>query len=228
MTRGRALTLTPREWYTLLGPTPTDSFAHLLKAAVEIPAILENAESSAEKRSADWQTAQYTDVLIRKFYELEEWRAQKASPYWVVPSTLKNPADEKYNDKLFPFALRFHSVAVAVEWIFCSTIMLRTLDAALALGCVGPSSPKNGLLVCDSALQKNAEKLARLLCQCFEYCFTLNNGTFGAQATCTAQWAVQTYFDRHGHAREIEWCKNISAMGESVHCRIKMMAVGIN
>lgn len=165
-------------------------------------------------------------MLIRKFYELEEWRAQKASPYWVVPSTLGNPADENYGDKLFPFALKFHSIGTAVEWIFCSTIMLRTLDAAWTAGSVGPSSPRNGLMVCDTALQREADKLARLLCQCFEYCFTLNNGTLGAQATCSAQWAVQAYFDRHGRTREMEWCKNINAMGAATHSRLTLMAVG--
>lgn len=224
MTHGRALALAPGEWYALLGPAPTESLAHLLKVAVEIPAILEKAESLVEKRYPESLTA--TDLLIRKFYELKEWRAQKASPYWVVPSTLENPADEKYNDKLFPFALKFHSIATAVEWIFCSTIMLRTVDAALTAGSVGLSSPNNGLLVCDLALQGKADKLARLLCQCFEYCFTLNNGTLGAQATCSAQWAVQTYFDHHGRTREIEWCKNISAMGAATHSRLKLMAVG--
>lgn len=220
MAHARALALTGDEWSTLLGPTTADSFAYLLKTAIEVPALLEEAKSFRERGHGDSQTMELTRALLRKFHILEAWRAQKNSAYWAVPSVLENPADDEYEDKLFPFVLKFHSLTLAVEWILASTIMLQILDAILRLEELRrPLSPKD-------ALQVEADKIARLLCQCFEYCYAIENGTLGAQVTSATQWAVRSYFEHRGRGREIEWCENISGMRGASYCRLEMMAVG--
>lgn len=224
----RSLTLTPEEWHTLLGPATSGSYTDLLKSAVEIPALLERAKLLEKQGYYDSTTTEFTARLLRKFSKLEEWRAHQGSIYWVVTSSLENPADDKYGDKLFPFALRFHSFAVAAGWILCSTLMLQVLDAVLFLEGLQPLSATDESARCTVGLQKDADKLARILCQCLEYCYAPENGTFGAQATIGQQCAVLNYFKRRNLLREVEWCENVHAMKGTSHCRVDLMAVGMS
>lgn len=228
LTHGRSLTLGHEEWSVLFGQVKSESFTYFLKLSVELPYLLEKADALLQRGYGDETTAHYSDVLMRKYYELEAWRAQKPVPYWVVPSILENPADDDHGDKLFPFALRFQHISLAVQWIFCSSLMLQALDAGLALQALKGSSPETALPhVRVIMLQNEAEKLARILCQCFEYCYSPENGTFGVQATCVTKWAVQKYFEQHGRLREFKWCENIDGMRGASQCRFELMAVGL-
>lgn len=222
----RALALAPEQWRVLLGPATADSWNHLLKIAVEVPALLEATESAVKRGYHDNMTTQHKDVLVRKFHELDCWRAQKPVPYWVVPARLENPADDNYDDKLFPFALHFCSITAAVQWMFCSGLMLQCLDAALNLDTLGTTANAPALADSTLSLKEIADKLARQLCQCFEYCHSPDNGTFAAQATYSAQVAVQSYFRHHGHPREIEWSKGIGAMRGALNFRFELMVLG--
>lgn len=193
----------------LLGPAVPESWNHLLKTAVEVPYLLEKAELLIEKGDRGLMASQHKDVLLYWLHELERWRSQKPS-YWVVPARLENPADISYNDKLFPFALHFRSIAHAMEWMFCSALMLQILDAALRLERLGTSMPSDALTDGSLEIRDDGDKLARLLCQCFEYCSGPENGTFAAQAAYSTQLAVQSYFRHRGLVRELAWSKAIS------------------
>ncbi len=228
LTHRRALTLAPEEWYQLLGPTPADSLAQVLKVAIDVPAILEQAEQLIKQTYIDSLANHYMTILIHKFNEVQKWRAQTTSPYWVVPSVLDNPADDDYDGKLFPFALQFSSVKKSIEWIFSSTIMLQTLDTALNLADLCPASRRSPAMRSVLARQNDADKLARILCQCFEYCYTPENGTFAAQATCSTRWVVRRYFQRRGQEREVQWCSSIGAMRGSSCFRLELMTIGID
>lgn len=225
----RSLLLTPEEWHTLLGPSTAGSYRDLLKRAVNIPSLLERAKF-LENQAGDYNSvvSDITNQLLCRFSELAEWRALQGTIYWVVPSTLENPADEKYEDKLFPFALKFNSFTVAAGWILCSTLMLHSLDAVLVLERLASLPLADNSARCISALQEDADKLARILCQCLEYCYDTENGIFGAQVTFGQQYVLRNYFKRRNRLREIEWCDNINAMrGDSSHCQVQMMAVGM-
>lgn len=221
----RALTLAPDEWRVLLGPATPESWNHLLKTVVEVPYLLEKAEFLLEKDSGGLLAKEHKDVLLCRFHELDWWRSQKPS-YWVVPARLENPVDVKYDDKLFPFALQFRSSANAVEWMFCSAIMLQILDAAIRLERLGALTPSDTLADGSLVLRNDADKLARLLCQCFEYCCGPGNGTFAAQAAYSTQLAVQSYFQRRGLVRELEWSKAISDGNGALRFGIGLRVLG--
>ena len=198
----------------------------------------------------------YSTLLVQKYQKLDSWRRLRQRTtvfegplYWSVPSKLDNPADEGYADKLFPFALMFSSMGSAIAWVFCSTVMLHILDAALRLdewdttapSCSISKSPSPRALnpsletLYENALgdnassptQADADMLARMLCQSIEFCYRTENGTFGPQSTCSTQWALRRYFGGRGLVRELEWCraiKDIKRPGSK--CGIDLMQFG--
>lgn len=187
-----------------------------------VPFLLEKAKSLSQQGCQDSQTAQHIGTLVRKCHEVAAWRSQRDSPYWVALSKLENPADDKYVDKLFPFALKFHSTFVAVEWVFSSAVMLQLMDAALALmaaSCM--ASPEYEL-----QMQREADRLARLLCQSFEFFYTLESETFASQAICTPQLAVRQYFRRRQLSRELEWCESLGAARKRAQYKLELMIFG--
>ena len=234
MTHCQSLSLAPEKWRELIGHTPyAESFPQLMKIAVEVPSVLQEADRLISRAYGDTLSSQHCHAVLRKFHELSDWRQlnqEKASGslYWVVPSLMENPADDRYADKLFPFALRFASIDRAITWLFCSTLMLVTLEAAIRLTQLqdAPNWVADTNL-CAGSLQMDADKLARVLCQSLEYCCNTENGTFGPQATCSTQWTLLNYFRRRGLVRELHWCENIKNMkGPSLRCGIDLMAFG--
>lgn len=222
LAHAQALTLPPEEWYALLGPAKFETWTHLFSTINIVPLLLEQAKSLSQRGCQDSVTAQHITTLVRKCREVDSWRSQRASPYWVVLSKLENAADDKYDDKLFPFALKFHSTFVAVEWIFSSAVMLQLMDAALALMAVScMASPEYELQV-----RSDADQVARLLCQSFEFCYTLESEIFASQAICTPQLAVRQYFRRRQLWRELEWCESLGAAKKRSQGKLELMVFG--
>lgn len=171
------------------------------------------------------------------------------APYWAVPSTLHNPADDKYGNRLFPFSLEFDSIHSAVvfvlSWgiltsIFSSMVQLYTflnandestapLEEILRLRNSSPASDQSNTpdLVWPSlpAMAAETEKLARHLCQSIEYMYRADMGIFGPQSTTFAQWIIRKFFREHeGYQRELAWVMQIKNMKGAGHlCGLQLM-----
>lgn len=233
MVQKRPLILEPHVWrQQIRPPSNPSSFGGLLDLAIDIPSIISNAYELLQSNSSSMRVLSYVEPLVQKFRELDHWRnsyskeiwsQSEALVYWSVPAQACNPADKDHEEKLFPFALIFSSIASASAWIFASSIMLDILDTILLLH----SRNHNDSTVLQyenetlnsgitpsilDALLKNANRLSRLLCQSIEFCYRIENGTFGPQITCYAQATLLSYFAHHGHRRELDWCKAIPQM----------------
>ncbi|UNI25005.1 hypothetical protein JDV02_010715 [Purpureocillium takamizusanense] len=238
-----SLSLAPQRWRELIGPAQSSaSFPRLLDIVAEVPAIMEETHQllSGGLPQGDFRAHDYSEMLLQNFHKLHDWRqcyqnkVESGSFSYPVLSRLVNPADDAYPDKLFPFSLKFRSITDAVTWVFCSTIMLQILEAVSRLDML--DAKRSHLSLSDAAVQGSivlasiesyADDLARKLCQSLEYCFGIENGTFGPQGTCSTQWALQDYFRHRGLRRECEWCENIKDMkGPASRCGIDLMRLG--
>ncbi|KAK6716858.1 hypothetical protein SNK05_000058 [Fusarium graminearum] len=233
MVQKRPLILEPHVWrQQIRPPSNPSSFGGLLDLAIDIPSIISNAYELLQSSSSSMRVLSYVEPLIQKFRELDDWRNSYSKEiwiqsevlvYWSVPAQASNPADKDHEEKLFPFALIFSSIASASAWIFASSIMLDILDTILLLHSTNHND-KTTLQYEDEtlnsditpsmldALLKDANRLSRLLCQSIEFCYRIENGTFGPQITCYAQATLLSYFAHHGHRRELDWCKAIPQM----------------
>ncbi|KAF5723275.1 hypothetical protein FMUND_2020 [Fusarium mundagurra] len=227
----KPLNLEPNLWRKHIGPwAAPESFGALLDMTIDIPSVMAEAYAFASSDEADSEKLlRYVDLLTEKFYLLENWRAlvhrniaaRNQTPlFWSVPSRASNPADDGYPDKLFPFALIFSSVEAASPWILGTSIMLDILETILLLrrrlgsleASSSPSESLDGYKEKGLPTQADADHLARMLCQCVEYCYRSENGTFGPQITCNAQATLLGYFAGRGMKRELEWCRGIKYM----------------
>ncbi|KAH7250875.1 hypothetical protein BKA59DRAFT_471370 [Fusarium tricinctum] len=227
MLQKRPLILEPHIWRQHITPTAVVSFGGLLDLAIDVPSIMAEAYDLSHTEYSFEQSLPYINLLMKKFYNIDSWRAlqnkttweQSQTPvYWSVPAKASNPTDSYYTDKLFPFALIFESIESASSWIFGSTMMLDILDTVLLLRPNATLPRLNGslddsiILSVPDTVQSDADKIARLLCQAIEYCYRTENGTFGPQITCYAQATLRTYFAHRGLHRELDWCRAISDM----------------
>ncbi|QPC65699.1 hypothetical protein HYE67_007930 [Fusarium culmorum] len=233
MVQKRPLILEPHVWrQQIRPPSNPSSFGGLLDLAIDIPSIISNAYELLQSSSSSMRVLSYVEPLIQKFRELIHWRnsyskeiwiQSEALVYWSVPAQASNPADKDHEEKLFPFALIFSSIASASAWIFASSIMLDILDTILLLHSTNHND--NTVLEYEDerlnsgitpsmldALLMDANRLSRLLCQSIEFCYRIENGTFGPQITCYAQATLLSYFKHHGHRRELDWCEAIPQM----------------
>ncbi|KAG8355342.1 hypothetical protein FVEN_g6774 [Fusarium venenatum] len=228
MVQKRPLILEPDIWRQQTKPhsSPT-SFGGLLDLAVDIPSIMASVHTVSRINLLP-----QVNQLVQKYQELEHWRnnynkhnwdSSQTLVYWSVPAQASNPTDDDHTEKLFPFALIFSSIANASVWIFTSTIMLDILDTILLL--CSENQDDNTLLPYEDetlgsimspnlldTLRVDADKLSRLLCQSIEFCYRIENGTFGPQITCYAQATLLSYFANRGLRRELDWCKAILRM----------------
>ncbi|KAH0525786.1 hypothetical protein TsFJ059_009203 [Trichoderma semiorbis] len=235
----RSLGLEPDRWRRLIGPSGADdSFVRMMHIVVDVPSMLQEAHAILSSGNNPLAASQHSARLAQKFEELDTWRQlrqRRVAPdllYWTVMSRMDNPADEGYADKLFPFALMFSSMGSAIQWIFCSTVMLHVVEAALLLEALEFTTPnRTGTISSPPAdsisMLAEADGLARMLCQSIEFCYRNDNGLFGPQATCSTQWTLRRYFRRRGLVRELEWCQRIKDVkGSASRCGIDLMQFG--
>lgn len=232
------LILEPNVWRQHIGlPRSLESFGGLLDIIIDIPSVMAGAHALILRREKDFkQSLQYVSLLHQKVRGLDHWRnlhhhgtiAYDQVPlYWSVLSRARNPADDAYMDKLFPFALMFSSVESACAWILCSTTMLDVLDTISLLhlsNVANNKTPQSFTYILKNKIPErhasslsftgmpDADKLARMLCQSIEFSYRSENGTFGPQMTCYTQSVLLRYFSRRGLDRELEWCMSIKEM----------------
>ena len=213
-----------------------DAFHELVDIAYEVPILLEESDTLIargkvlpDEKKAELFNASL-DVLEKLYDRHQKYKQEKDMPlYCAVPTKLENPADEPYRSKLFPFALQFDSLETASLVVFWRSVVLQVLcsmidlcrhfyDPILISASSQPdhfaaSKPVlNSRFPTASSLKNEADRLARYLCQSFEYCHRIENGTVGPQMTCYAQWILKSYFERFHYERELAWCLNIKNM----------------
>jgi hypothetical protein len=241
--------LEPSVWRQLLTvDSSVDSLEGLVNIISEVPLLLEDTDQAIASGVASLQLFQALMKVYQKFSSWQQsYRSRSVGPmYWAVPARLHNPSDEAFANKLFPFALEFASLNMAIQCSFSSAVMLQVLTAALLLlgndntsytSIVQQTKGGNTLKLEKSStgelswsllsIQREADRLARFLCQTLEYCFRYEMGTLGAQTTCHPQWALKNYFRQIGLQRELEWCKNITYMhGNSLRSGLTLMLFG--
>jgi hypothetical protein len=221
-----------------------DSAAASLEALVDlisqVPVLMEETDRVV---ASEVPSPKLLQILLEVYQKFTRWqqsyRLKSAGPmYWAVPSRLHNPSDDAFANRLFPFTLEFSSLNAAIHISFSSAVMLQIITAALLLlekdsasykGIIGQDSPCSpdhespklespnieATLWSVCSLQREADRLARFLCQTIEYSFRYEMGTIGAQTTCHPQWALRSYFRYAGFQREFEWCKNIKNMHDT-------------
>lgn len=226
-----------------------DSLSELIDVAWEVPAVLEESDIlMASGITIPEQLRTYNfrpslDVIEKLQDSQQRYRDElKRPPYWAMPSTADNPADEVYNSKLFPFALHFHSIETATYLILYWAIILQVHCNILGLylhffgdtifsPAINLSDSENltkpllnSRVATLTSIKEEADKLARYLCQSIEYCYRIENGTIGPQLTCYAQWILKLYFRQFHYERELVWCLNIKNMrGPGFHSGIELM-----
>jgi hypothetical protein len=216
-----------------------DSFHELIDIACEVPVLLEESDmliSSRNTTPEHWRINLFkaSFAVLEKLYDRnQKYGAKSGRPlYWALPSGVDNPADDPYTSKLFPFALQFESLETASQVVLWWAIVLQVLcsmidlyhhffgsstlssafDESRSENLTGPEPLMNSRFPTMSSVKEEADKLARCLCQSIEYCYKIENGTIGPQATTYAQWVLKSYFRKFYSERELVWCLNIKNM----------------
>ena len=218
--------LDTRTWRHLMShDSAPEQYETLIDLASEAPLLLEKSDAAITSSTPNLSLL---PGLLTVFHHLCAWQhAYKlsiAKPlYWAIPSRVHNPCDDTHGSRLFPFALEFSSLDSAIPFIFSSAVMLQILSAALLLAEQQSMSSRQQETPPSSSdddtphwsgldIKREADRLARFLCQSMEYCFRHEMGTLGAQATCLPLWATASYFRQVGMKRELEWCRQIKDM----------------
>jgi hypothetical protein len=250
LTKGQSLGIEPNLWRQLL---PVDeevqSLETLMDVVVEVPRLLEKSD---ELIRSGLKAEEHFQDLLTAFKKVQTWqqwcKSSSDKPlYWAVPSRSTNPADDGYGTQLFPFALEYGCLNIAMLFIFSSAVMLQILSAALSLD----ATPVNkhlqtppyhefqdeaaGIpgdfreLWSSTHIRGEADKVARFMCQSTEFCFRQEMGTVGTQAMCHPLFAMGDYYHQTGQTRELHWCQNIRNMrGAGLRTGLRMMMFGDN
>lgn len=218
------------------GKSNPDRLDQLMDIVCELPRKLDLATKvSFGGQSGDSEATAAVIALWSILRDIYDWQmslyaASRTPLYTAVPSKLINPSDDIHDMKLFPFSLEFLSLEAATDfmmsWAFQLHIhiILQSLIEEMGEAVIVPSQfvdLHNSL----SSVQREAEKLARLICQSIEYCHRIKMGTFGPQIMIYPQWVMRQFFARCGSERELQWCDNIRDMsGVGTRCGIKLMS----
>ena len=216
-----------------------DSFHELIDAVSEVPVLLEQFDVLITSRDIIpihlWTNIFNSSlaVLEKLYNHNKKFIAENELPlYWAAPSIAHNPADDAYENKLFPFAIQFKSLEIASQLLFWWAIVVQALCSMIDLyeqfygssavpssfetptveDGTGPEPLLNSRFPTISSVKEEAEKLARYICQSIEYCYKMENGTMGPQITAYAQWVVGSCFRKFQYKRELAWCLNIKDM----------------
>lgn len=240
LTRRERGPLSRAQWSKLMpGSSSTELFDQLMNIACELPGTLEEAAElfvvqetdSCEEDKSKTVIVELWNVLKEIYDSQARLHANSPEPlYTAVPSKFTNPADERYETKLFPFALTFRSLEILSYFVVSWAMQLQILATLLQLkheGVILEAMPPDFHNLHDSfgGIRGEAERLGRYLCQSVEYCHRTEMGTAGPQTMLYSKWVMRYFLTRFGTEREVEWCQRIGCMdGMDATCGIKMMA----
>jgi hypothetical protein len=99
---------------------------------------LKHAASLVDSSAHRLRAVDLAKDLINMGQKLHCWmRALRQSMgrplHWAVPATAHNPSDDAYSERLFPFALEFESLDIAMPVVLASGVILQILGALLHL-----------------------------------------------------------------------------------------------
>jgi hypothetical protein len=210
----------------------------------DVPLLLEKSDEMIRSKSEDPEHCRSLLTSCQKIVNWQQWcKLGSASPlYWAVPTRAQNPSDDGFATQLFPFALEYECLHVAMLFVFSSAVMLQLLSAALMLHQQRDGLPEDNISQQSSPhaldethlkaqentyfmsqfvgpetwslsqIRSEADRTARFLCQSTEYCFRRDMGTVGTQAMCHPQYILRSYFRQVGLVRELDWWRNIKNM----------------
>jgi hypothetical protein len=227
------------------------SFDELISLVSELPQILEEVEIilASDQATTPSTASNLLQSLIRFYGELVRWKELFNSRldhkgYWAVPAKLHNPSDERYSDKLYPFALEFVSLDISMLFTFGAGVMLQVLTTILQIDkhvhyfesqATAQHRTIDSLSLneftrkfeSETSIREEANNVARLVCLSVEYCLRKDMGTLGPQCLCHAQWVSRRYFYQSRLNRELDWCLNIKNLsGPDSRCGIDIMLLG--
>ena len=246
LSRRRAGILSRCQWHDLMPEYDhTNSLDGLMDLVCQLPCAL----ALYDRESEDFATADNpaTTPLLGILAQLYEWQAalrnQECPLYTVVPAQLRNPSDDAYATRLFPFAIVFRSLQVgtycvlswAIQLLIYTSLLKEDSNSekklrSLAFASIEDHEKQSALLDAFTALpsetiKAEADRIARLVCQVVEYCNRMEMGIFGPQVMLFTRWAMRSYFRQVSAERELSWCLNIPRMyGLPTRCGIRLMS----
>jgi hypothetical protein len=257
LAKGSRLVLDPDTWRQVMCASDMGfTLESLMDIVSEVPILIEKSNETIKFGTPN---GEHLLSLLNVVREIGAWQqAHKLSfiepPYWAIPSQLHNPSDDGFASPLFPFALEYKALNVAMLFMFGSGVMLQVLTAAARMMEIFEAHGKLVAQCCEAPIdqdpgnenentvfqfrddatsyslpyvKRKADNLARFICQSIEYCCRQETGTVGAQASCHPQYTLRNYFERAGLQRELEWCKNIKNMaGPGLRRGLDMMMFG--
>jgi hypothetical protein len=259
LTQGKGLGIDEGTWRRLI---PVDdavkSLETLMDVITDVPLLLEKSDEIIKSGTEDLEHCRNLLAAFQKIVTWQQWcKLSSTKPlYWAVPTRSHNPSEDGLATQLFPFALEYECLNVAMLFIFSSAVMLQVLSAALLLQRAGglPEGDINQQFtsrISDdlqvdangnihlvsqlvdahawsiSRIRSEGDKIARFLCQSTEYCFRREMGTVGTQAMCHPQYTLRNYLRQVGLVRELDWCINIRNMkGPDLGRGLVMMMFG--
>jgi hypothetical protein len=209
----------------------------------EVPALLEETETLQKNSKTDFSLADAND-LLRKYDSVLQriliWEEGLRKPmdtplYWATSSSLSHPAESPTSEKLFPLVLEFRSLNVAILVIFTRSVTLQIYSDVLSIHSLIESNSSHAQRSPQSThspskdksfYKTEADRLARFICQSFEYFHRVDMAMLGPQGTTFSKWLVKKYFRENlGHERELTWCLEFKNMkGPGFRCDVEMMA----
>ena len=223
----------------------TDSLDNLMDLVGELPHALALYEHQINEPLVEGEHPAII-TMVRTLAELYDWQTalrENESPlYTVGPAQLKNPSDDAYTSRLFPFALNFRCLQVGLYCVVSWAMQLQIYTSLLRCPGNESKSIRSLAFVCavehsedellgsltslpSETIKAEADRIVRLICQCIEYCNRLEMGIFGPQTMLFTQWTMRSYFRQLGAERELSWCLNIPNMrGAPTRCGIRLMA----
>ena len=210
----------------------------------------------------DYEMASIVKELIDVVNQTHVWQRQTRTrlgrsgmPYTAVISQANNPADDKYQTILFPFALEFECMDSAITvsftwsmqlqifnkiinihyWMNNNTADLSSLhdifaEQDLQTMFAGESHYIRPDKIPISIIKAEADRLSRLLCQFIGYCHRTEMGTLGPQCCRYPKWVLRQFFRQNvGYERELEWVLHAKYItGPGFYDELDLMEFGDN
>lgn len=161
------------------------------------------------------------DASLQEFYSALE-KLGEGPVYWSMPSTLELLPEEVNAEKLYPIVFHYRSIGAAFStmlfWmnqLLCWRTMMEIYGRVMKSGYILVKSDDPSIPPIPYAAQlrplehrRDIIRLAKQICQSFEYCIHDDKKTFGASAVLVPVLsATITFKYMPGHQQELKWAR---------------------